>query len=209
MVRIPIEELVKLKEEGMTDRKIAEYLTGKGIKISAGTVNAKLKEYYESVGKIKPRGKMIRDNELEIMKEQKKTDREIAEYFTKQGRKICLCTVNKRLTKHYKSKNKIKPRSRRNTLIKNEISNEEIIELRNNGMTLREISYHFLSQGKEISHTAISSRLKNAYNTENEKDLVKKSQPKEEGFRERLKVTVIPIINEKSEKNDSKFDRER
>ena len=209
MIRIPIGELVKLKEEGMTDKEIAEYFTEKGLKICAGTVNSKLKIYYKSVGKSKPRGKMIKDKELEIMKEQRKSDREIAEYFTSQGRKITLATVNKRINKHYTSKGKIKPQIiRKNIFIKNEISNEEIIELRNKGMSLREISQYFLSKGEKISHTAINSRLKNAYETE-ENDLGKKMQPEEKSFRERLKVTNTPIITEKTIKSATMIDKER
>ena len=216
MVQVPIEMLFELKEKGMTDKSISEYLNSQGIKISAGTVYIKLDKYYKSIGKRKPKGKSIIDDELEEMKEQRKSDREIAEYFTQSGRKICLSSVHNRLKKHYKSKNKIKPRARRESiLIKEDIKNEEIIELRNQGMTLREIANYFAALGKNISHTAIGMRLRRIPKEQDIQSLEQENKDEKQednGFRNRIKVDFVPVVDEvatKNGENDAKLDMER
>lgn len=206
MVNVSIEELVVLKEQGMTDKKIAEYLSENGTKISMLVVRNKLNKYYQSIGRAKPRGRNIQDEELAVLKEQKKTDREIAEYFTKQGRKICLGSVNTRLTKHYRSKKIVKPKSKKNYIVKKEIKNEEILELRQKGMTLRQIAEYLKSLGKNISHAAINNRIKR-----NELEL-KESQAsneiKKQEFKESLKVTNVTTPKEDKTNNVVNFARQ-
>ena len=199
MIKVSIEELVKLKEQGMTDKKIAEHLNANGIKISMLVVRNKLNKYYQSIGKSKPRGRNIQDEELAVLKEQKKSDREIAEYFTKQGRKICLGSVNTRLSKHYKSKKIVKPRARNNNIIKKEIKNEEILELRQKGMTLRQIAEYFKTLGKNISHAAINNRIKRI-NLELQENRTSKEIEKQE-FKDSLKV--VTVMTSKEEKTDN------
>lgn len=199
MIDISIEELVKLKEQGMTDKRIAEHLAKRGIKVSITTVNIRLSKYYRKTGKVKPRGRDIQDEELVTLKEDKKSDREIAEYFTNQGRKICLASVNTRLNKHYKSKKTDKPKVKRDNPVKQEINNEEILELRNKGMSLRKIAEYFRTLGKNISHVAINNRIKR-----NNLDSLESENPNEEEskeFKDSLKVTTVMTSKEEKTNN--------
>lgn len=62
-ININIEEIVRLKENGMTDEAITQFCIKQGKKISVATVNKKLNRYYNEHGIKKP-----------SVKKKKKTD---------------------------------------------------------------------------------------------------------------------------------------
>ena len=162
MIKIRDEELAKLKEQGMTDHEIAEHLTKRGIKISTGYVNLRLRKYYEKQGIEKPNPKRkirISIEELAELKERGISDREIAEHLTKQGIKISKDSVSKKLKKYYETQGKEKPK------LKTRITDEELVKLKKQGMSNREIAEQFTKQVIKISESTISLRLRKYYET--------------------------------------------
>lgn len=170
METIKIEELVALKERGMSDQAIADYFTNQKRKISQSTVSIRLREYYKLQGKEKPRTKRksvgkrridISDEELVVLKEQGQTDQKIAEYFTSEKRKISRSAVSTRLMKYYKSQGKEKTRTKRKSEKNNEQKSiqqtkvkrerkydDELKEIFMTGMTVQEYVEEFEDEEK-------------------------------------------------------------
>ena len=164
-IEIPIEELVKLKEQGNSYAKISQYYESQGIQISTAEIGKRLKDYYQSKGKKVPRGKTIgrpRNSvpieELVRLKEQGMSNERISEYCKLHEMRIGAVTVGKRLKAHYESKGEKVPRSRSYDIDK--VNAEELIRLRDKGKTLQEISGYYKRKGIKISSQAISKRIK-------------------------------------------------
>lgn len=165
-INIKIEEIVRLKEEGMTDEAIVQYYTKQGKKISVATVNRKLNLYYNEHGIKKPRVKRKKktDNLIEDMlklKEQGMSDEEIAEYFAQKGEKISRRLISLRLTEYYKEENL--ERMKNEFVAKKRIlgiTDEELLNLKNKGMTSKEISLFYAQKGKTTSVSYIDKRIR-------------------------------------------------
>mgnify|MGYP003296001810 CR=1 FL=1 len=54
-INVDIKKLVELKEQGKSDEEIAKHLKKQNIKISTCIVGERLREYYRSQGKVKPK----------------------------------------------------------------------------------------------------------------------------------------------------------
>ena len=153
---LPIEEIVKLKEKGLSGRKIVEHLKSQGIDANEKIVCKRLTEYYQMKGDVKPRAKKNKDitEELVRLREQGLSNTKISAELVQQGVHISHQTVNNRLTEYYKSQGIDKPRAR----IALDIS--KLIRLREQGMTYKNITkYYYAKSGRKISEATIRTRI--------------------------------------------------
>ena len=159
--KVTDEQLYQLKENGLTGREIARYLKSQGIEISYTSVNTRLNEYCIKTGK--PMRTKVTDEQLYELKENGWTDKKIAEYLINQGIEISWATVNRRLNQYYKKIGKPKPNFKKTSKSKTEstaeVTDEQLYELREKGMTYREISEYLKSQGIEICSAKINVRV--------------------------------------------------
>jgi len=175
--RISDEELARLKEEGMTDYEIAEEFTEQGRRISRPSVNLRLIKYYGTRGIRKPRGKTTRrisDEELVRLKEGGMSDSEIAEELIKKGIKISRKIVNEKLRKYYETRNIQKSRAKRKT----GISTEQLVDLKEQGMSDGQIAKHFSKQGIEIKSNTVAQRLYRYYKAQGKEKPKIKRKPR-------------------------------
>ena len=159
--KVTDEQLYELKENGWTGREIARYLKSQGIEISYTSVNNRLNEYCKKTRK--PMRTKVTDEQLYELKENGWTDKKIAEYLINQGIEISWATVNRRLNQYYKKIGKPKPNFKKTSKSKTEstaeVTDEQLYELREKGMTYREISEYLKSQGIEICSAKINVRV--------------------------------------------------
>ncbi len=166
-INIKEEEMVKLKENGLTDKEIADYFTEQGITVSNTYVAKTLKKYYRLLGKEKPKikrkikriGEEITDEELAKLKEQGLTDKAIEEYFMNKKIYISMYTVNKRLNRYYKLHGKVKPKITK----KSDIKDEELAQLKEQGWSDALIAKYFTEQNRPISNNSVCRRLNRYY----------------------------------------------
>ena len=169
-INIKEEEMVKLKENGLTDKEIANYFTEQGIPVSNTYVAKTLKKYYRSLGKEKPKierkikriGEEITDEELEKLKEKGLTDKAIEEYFMNKKIYISMHTVNKRLNRYYKLHGKVKPK----IIKKSDIKDEELAQLKEQGWSDYLIAKYFTEQNRPISIFSVCKRLNIYYKSQ-------------------------------------------
>lgn len=164
-IDIDIEEAVKLKEQGLSDSKIAAYLNEKGIKVTYGTINKRLNEYYKKIGKKRPKVKQNKKKtekymkEIVELKEQGKSDKEIVEYLKEKGVRVSCLTINNCLKEYYNNQEKIKLKPEEATfetkIIKYRNPIEEILM---SGMTIEEF---IAKHGKEKNEEKIRKYFAN------------------------------------------------
>ena len=185
-IEIRDEEIYKLRNQGMTYKEIMEYFEKKGVKISIKTLSVRCKKIYKEKGqeepKIKNRINEATDEEIYKLREQKMTYKEMMEYFEKKGVKISIHTLWVRCKKIYKEKGKDEPKIKRKNMVK-EATDEEIYELREQGMTYERIVEYYNTKGIKITHQAIGYRCKKIYKEKGEEE------PKEKEIKKRNSVT--------------------
>ena len=153
------EEILDLREQGLSCKEIFEYFRDKGIKVSLSTIKNKCKIIYQKKGKKQPHDKRkkqieISDEKIYNLREQGLTYKEIANYFNNNGVKVSYSTIALRCKKIYDEKGKKAPKAKtRENEIK--VSNEEIYNLREQGLSYKEISEYYKSKGIKISISAI------------------------------------------------------
>lgn len=179
MIDISIKELIQLKEQGLSDKAISEYMETQGIKIAPSTVSLKLREYYKSKGEKRKRVKYtskdrIKIDTLEIVELKRKgmTDKKIVEHYEKQGIKISAGGVNLRLRKYYKThkeeKNMVNKLYEQNSQ-RIHIENSELATLKEQGLSDKQISEYYAKQGINIAISTVSARLSIYYRTRDRK----------------------------------------
>ena len=165
-INIPIEEMVKLKEEqGLSDKKIAEYFSNRGQPISMLTVLKKLQKYYASQGRKKPiitKKIDIPVKEMANLKDQGQTYAEIARQFSKSDRSISDSIVRNRLKQYYDSQKKEIPIQTKRI----NISIEEMVNLKEQGLSDRQIAQIFTLRGKKISRSMVCTKLRQYYKSQ-------------------------------------------
>jgi len=168
---VDISDLVKLKEQGMSDADIVKYLAERGIVISWSTVNKKLTEYYKELGKERPKISRkdtvsISIEELVKLKEQGMLDVTIAKMFN-----IKPNSVSSRLRLYYEKVGKEKPKTKRSRRARNKNDKVKLIEpkifaeLREEGMSDEEISEYLNKMGISISAMEVNDLLSQYYNS--------------------------------------------
>ena len=100
----------------------------------------------------------IADDELFELREQGLSYKEIVEYLNKNGITSTMKNVSERCKIIYSKKGKKEPHMR-----KPEISDEEIFELREQGLTYKEIAEYFSQKGIKVTSEKISARCKMIY----------------------------------------------
>lgn len=148
-----MQEMVRLKEQGVTDKNIAKYFTRKYREISVSTVEKRLLEYYDAQGKgtVKKERRIILTeeelNKLVELKEQRLTYKEVSEYFKQQGRVISACVLRKRLLEYYEKHGHPK-RVRK--------YENDLKEILMSGMTIQEFISEF---GEESERESLEEQL--------------------------------------------------
>ena len=119
---VDIEILVKLKEQGKTDKEISKHLKEQGTQMSKVTVNQRLRRYYDSLRREKPKITRTRKKidvdtqELVKLKKQKMTDKEIAEHmkYHDEIEEILMCgmTIEEFITQYEQQDNEVEIREK-------------------------------------------------------------------------------------------------
>ena len=108
------------------------------------------------------RKKTVSDEELYKMKEQRMTYKEISQYFTERGIKISERQLARRFSKIYADRNRKVTRGSR-------ITDEELYELKERGMTYKQMIKYFAERGIKISEKGLIKRVKKIYTDRNKK----------------------------------------
>lgn len=109
---IPENEIMELREQGLSYKKMAEYFTKKGIKVSTSVVEKRCKEIYERLGKEVQdlRRVEVSDKEIIELRKQGLSFVEMSEYFKEKGINITPSTLGVRYQKINLEIENIKPR---------------------------------------------------------------------------------------------------
>ena len=199
------EDIYELREQGMTYEAIASYFDKKCIKISWATIRERCKRIYMEKGKEEPKVKVktmkdITDEEIYELREQGMTYEAIASYFNKKCIKISWATIRERCKRIYKEKGKEEPKAKRKeTKRRKDITDEEIYELREQGITYDAIARYFEEKGIKISNVAIRERCKRIYKEKGKEEPKAKRKKQDKTDSESLE-TLNKELNEKIKK---------
>ena len=161
------EEIYKLREEGLSFKEIEERLKDKGIDIPWIIIRNMCKVIYKEKKK-----DFISDDEIFKLREQGLSYYEIAQRFKDNGINVCSQTINNRCKKIYEEKGMEEPKCfKRKKFIRRKVSEDEIYELREKGLSYREIEKRFEDNGIEISFETIRVRCKNIYKQNGEEEI--------------------------------------
>ena len=200
------EELYELREKGMKYEEIVKYFEEKGIKISQSQVCKRCKKIYEEKGEEEPKAKRgrkaisgVTDEEIYELSEQGLLHEEIAQYFNDKGIHITGATIGKRCKEIYKEKGKKEPKTKRGRKERKDVTNEEIYELRKQGMTYGDITKYYNEKGIIINPTTIWLRCKKIYEEKGQEvpKATRKNNKTEECLLGRLDDTLNGKIKEK------------
>lgn len=135
---IPLEQLIRLRQQGFSYREIAYKLNAKGIKVSPQTVENRIKELQEKEPEIisDKRGlDSIPDNKLKKLKEQGLSCKGILEYLTNREVKVTLPSLKRRLRAIYENGDEKMPKApskKKNKVVKKDSTMiiDQILKLR-------------------------------------------------------------------------------
>ena len=160
------DEIYRLREQGLSYKKIKEKFKEKGIEVSTSAIRNKCKNIYEYKEKKEPIikhkiNKKIKLPEEEIynLREQYLSYDEIAKQFKNKGIDVSAITINDRCKSIYKEKGKEEPKVSK----RKRISEEEVYNLREQRLSYEEIAKRFKNKGIDVSVTIISNRCKEVY----------------------------------------------
>ena len=171
------EELYELREKGMKYEERVKYFEEKGIKISQRQVCKRCKKIYEEKGEEEPKAKRgrkaisgVTDEEIYELREQGMSYGDIVRYYKEKRIEITSGSIRKRCKKIYKEKGKEEPKAKKGEKERNDITDEEIYELREQGISYRDMERHFDEKGIKISKMALYRRCKKIYNEKGEEE---------------------------------------
>jgi len=155
-IEIPIDEIVKKWKQGDTQRELAiEY------GVSTNTINKRISEYYEKIGKPKRRQKIeLPINEIIEKWKQGATQRELAKEYG-----VSVNTIGRRIAEYHKKIGKPNPKQKQ----KIDLPINEIVEKWEKGVTQRELTKEY-----GVSYRTIRNRISEYY----EKEGKQKPKPK-------------------------------
>ena len=169
-IEIRDEEIYELREQGESYEEIARYYNEKGIEISKATIAYRCKKIYNAKGKEDPKIKKgknkredVTDEEIYELREQGKSYEEIARYYKEKGIPITRVTIAKRCKTIYIEKGKEEPKAKKGKKERDDVTNEELYELREKGMKYEEIVKYFEEKGIKISQSQVCKRCKKIY----------------------------------------------
>ena len=196
------EELIKLKEKGMSYERIADYYNEKGIKVTVETIESRCKKAFEKRKKKMPSTKKkieVLDEEIYQLREQGMSYERIVEYYSKKGIEITHQAIGYRCKKIYEEKGKEEPKAKKGKKERDDVTNEELYELREKGMKYEEIVKYFEEKGIKISQSQVCKRCKKIYEEKGEDapKVTRKNKKPEECLLGRLDDTLNGKIKEK------------
>ena len=166
--RITDDEIYELREQGWSYRRIAKHFEDKGIKVSDTSIKNRCKKIYEEKKqkepstKYKKRREDITDEEIFELREQEMSYTEIVRHFESKGIKVAVETIKIRCDKIYKQKGKDNY-NKRGRKKREDITDETIYELREQGMSYSDIARYFNENNIIVSYNIISHRCKRIY----------------------------------------------
>ena len=160
------ERIFKLSLEGYSEAKITEMLNKEGIVISINTVAKICKQCYEQKGMKNPKKRtskiFISDQEIFDLCEKGLSYRKISEYTKGKGRKVSTAVLTKRCIEIYAAKGKKYPKMshiQKGKMLKEGISDEELIKLKYRGMSYPQMRQYYAEKGLEASSTYFENRI--------------------------------------------------
>ncbi len=142
-IELPIEEIVKKWEQGVTQKELS-----KEYGVSRVTINKRISEYYEKEEKGKPRQRIELPIEEIVKKwEQGTTQEKLSKEYGVSG-----FTISKRISEYYEKEEKEKPKQRI------ELPIEEIVKKWERGITQKELSKRY-----GVSKSTINKRISKYY----------------------------------------------
>jgi ribosomal protein L20 len=161
------EEIIELKEQGLTNRQIVEHYKQKGIKIGITTITNKCREAFKNAGKAMPPRKRkvqidISDEEIFSLREKRLTYSEIVDYYKEKGIQVSKSTIENRCKKVYAKKGSKNLAVLRNRLP--DVLNEEIEELRKRKFTYKDIIKYYKEKGISVSRETLRMRCLKIHN---------------------------------------------
>ena len=126
-IELPIEEIVKKWEQGVTQKELS-----KEYGVSRVTINKRISEYYEKEEKGKPRQRI----ELPIEEIVKKWERGITQKELSKRYGVSKSTINKRISKYYQKKKRKKNEEKKAKILRN---SSIIVEYLRKGLTIEQI----------------------------------------------------------------------
>lgn len=169
-----VSEVIKeLREEGYYYREISEYLYKSGVVMCDASVRNKCVDMGISEPKIKRKKERadripISDEEIFELRQQGKSYDDIVNYYKEKGIKISKESISRKCKRVYSKKGiyepKLKPFSKRKeSSLRKLVSEEDIYEFKEAGLTYQEISDYYREKGIEISLNLISKICNEVY----------------------------------------------
>ena len=148
-IELPIEEIVKKWEQGVTQKELS-----KEYGVSDVTIRKRISEYYEKEEKEKPKKKI----ELPIEEIVKKWEQGVTQKELSKEYGVSDVTIRKRISEYYEKEEKEKPKK------KIELPIEEIVKKWEQGVTQKELSKEY-----GVSDVTIRKRISEYYEKEEKK----------------------------------------
>lgn len=171
------EEIYTQREKGLSYNQISKYFKDNGKELNWAKVRKTCKKIYTEKNKevkksLRENRYIIDDEEIYILREEKLTYAEIAEFFTNQGRKISHTTVRKRCKEIYNQKNEKENCKHRKSIGRQQIGDVEIYLKRLSGYSYKQIAEYFINQGKKITANTVRTRFIEINEDKDKKDKV-------------------------------------
>ena len=106
---------------------------------------------------------LILNEEIYKLREQGFTYQKITQYFNNKGIKVKIGIIRKRCKKIYQEKGKREPDLKVGRKKVIQMQDEEIYQLRQDGLSYRKITQYFNNKGIKVSSETIRNRCKNIY----------------------------------------------
>ena len=126
-IELPIEEIVKKWEQGVTQKELS-----KEYGVSDVTIRKRISEYYEKEEKEKPKKRI----ELPIEEIVKKWERGITQKELSKRYEVSKSTISKRISKYYQKKKRKKNEEKKTKILRN---SSIIVEYLRKGLTIEQI----------------------------------------------------------------------
>ena len=126
-IELPIEEIVKKWEQGVTQKELS-----KEYGVSEALIGRRISEYYEKEEKEKPKQRI----ELPIEEIVKKWERGITQKELSKRYGVSKSTINKRISKYYQKKKRKKNEEKKAKILRN---SSIIVEYLRKGLTIEQI----------------------------------------------------------------------
>ena len=205
------EEIFMLREQKMTFRAISEYYKEQGIDISYETIRKRCKEIYSTKGEKEPKIRRKKPREPEFknrvfeLRENGLSYVEIEKELRNDGEIITTNTISNICKEMYKERGKEEPNYQHRKKL--ELSEAEIYNLRQSGMSHQKIEQYYKEKGINVSYATIRKRCKAIYNARGEiepnlkeKGAKEKSQNKPEFTKIKNQKVLIDAMLKVAEK---------